>query len=157
MEGNKGLESLQTTLNTVSEQYPKLYFYRRLVQAKLFIDINYAENIELFCIADEACYSKFHFIRKFKEIYHKTPHQYLTHVRIENAMKLLSSGLTVADVCYAVGFEELSSFSRLFKRRVGVNPSDYLLNQRAIQKQIADEPLTLVPHCFAYQYGWVEK
>ena len=157
MNCQKKPESSRITSNEASHKYPKLHFYRRLVQAKLFIDNHYAENIELFCIADEACYSKFHFIRKFKEIYRKTPHQYLIYVRIAHAMKLLSSGIPVADVCYTVGFEELSSFSRLFKRRVGVNPSHYLLNQRAIQKQIANSPLTLVPHCFAYQYGWAEK
>ena len=157
MNRQKKSTGLPTGLDQLSDPYPKLYFYRRLVQAKLFIDKHYAENIELFCIADEACYSKFHFIRKFKEVYHKTPHQYLIFVRIENAMKLLTSGLSVAAVCNAVGFEELSSFSRLFKHRVGITPSGYLLRQQALKKQISDAPLTLVPHCFAYQYGWVEK
>ncbi len=137
--------------------YPKLYFYRRIVQAKLFIDAHYAENIELYGMADEAYYSKFHFSRKFKEVYRYTPHQYLVFVRIENAMRLLASGMAVAAVCKAVGFEELSSFSRLFKRRTGMNPSVYLLKQQALHKQIAEAPLTLVPHCFAYQYGLVEK
>lgn len=137
--------------------YPRLYFYRRIVQAKLFIDQHYTENIELYGMADEAHYSRFHFIRKFKEVYQRTPHQYLIFVRIENAMKLLSSGMSVAAVCEAVGFEELSSFSRLFKRRVGINPSVYLSRQQALLKQKSESPLTLVPHCFAYQYGWVKK
>ncbi len=43
--------------------YPKIYLYRRIVQAKLFIDDNYFENIDLNNIADEAYFSKFHFIR----------------------------------------------------------------------------------------------
>jgi len=139
------------------QAYPKLYFYRRIVQAKLFIDQHFAENIELYSIADEAYYSKFHFARKFKEVYQQTPHQYLIFVRLENAMRLLTSGMPVAAVCRAVGFEELSSFSRLFKRKVGINPSAYLRRHRHIQKQIAEAPLTLVPHCFAYQYGWTVK
>jgi len=137
--------------------YPKLYFYRRIVQAKLFIDQHYTENIELRGIAGEAFYSKFHFIRKFKEVYQRTPHQYLSSLRIEQAMKLLAGGMSVAEVCAAVGFEELSSFSRLFKHRTGVNPSVYQSQQQTLQKRIAEAPLTLVPHCFAYQYGVVEK
>jgi AraC-like DNA-binding protein len=141
----------------MDQQYPKLYFYRRIVQAKLFIDQHYAENVDLNNIADEAYYSKFHFSRKFKEVYQQTPHQYLVSVRVEQAKKLLASGMSVAAVCGAVGFEELSSFSRLFKRRVGLNPSVYLAQQQNLQKQIAETPLSLVPHCFAYQYGWVEK
>lgn len=154
MSSKSEQESLPAGLN---DPYPKLYFYRRIVQAKLFIDEHYAENIELFCIADEACYSKFHFARKFREVYHKTPHQYLVFVRIQHAMKLLNTGVPVAAVCTAVGFEELSSFSRLFKRMAGINPSAYLQKQQAIKKQITNSPLTLVPHCFAYQYGWLEK
>ena len=139
------------------QSYPKLYFYRRIVQAKLFIDQHYAEPIDLYRIADEAYYSKFHFVRQFKNTYHQTPHQYLTSVRIENAMKLLGTGLPVSAVCEAVGFEELSSFSRLFKRTTGMTPSGYLLRQQKLRKQITEAPLTLVPHCFAYQFGLLEK
>jgi AraC-like DNA-binding protein len=105
----------------INEQYPKIYFYRRLVLAKLFIDTHYADKIDLSNIADEAYFSKFHFIRTFKNIYRKTPHQYLTFVRIEKAMELLKTGVNVSDTCYGVGFESLSSFSGLFKRVVGIS------------------------------------
>lgn len=137
--------------------YPKHYFYRRIVQAKLFIDAHYAENIELFAIADEAYYSKFHFIRQFKKTYRRTPHQYLISVRINAAMKLLANGTPVAITAQAVGFLELSSFSRLFKKRVGVNPSVYLILQNNLRQQVAKAPITVVPHCFAYQYGWLKR
>ncbi len=100
--------------------YPKVYLYRRIVQAKLFIDDNYSENIDLENIADEAFFSKFHFTRLFKKIYGKTPHQYLIAVRIEKAMQLLRANVPVSEVCYAVGFESLSSFSGLFKRIAGL-------------------------------------
>lgn len=137
--------------------YPKLYFYRRIVQAKLYIDQHYAEDIELFSIAHEAHYSKYHFIRNFKAVYGRTPHQYLTFIRIEQARRLLAEGMPVTDVCYAVGFEEPGSFSRLFKRHTGINPSIYLAQQHSIRERIAEAPLSLVPHCFAYQYGWTAK
>ncbi len=139
------------------QTHPKLDFYRRIVQAKLFIDTYYSENIELFNIADEAYYSKFHFIRQFKKTYQQTPHQYLMSVRITQAMELLAAGTPVAAACQSVGFEELSSFSRLFKKRTGMNPSAYQNQQQNLRKQIAEAPLIVVPHCFAYQYGWVEK
>jgi AraC-like DNA-binding protein len=139
------------------QAYPKLYFYRRIVQAKLFIDRHYAENIELNDVAGEAYYSRFHFIRQFKAVYQRTPHQYLVSVRMEHAKRLLASGVPVATVCNEVGFEELSSFSRLFKRLTGLNPSAYRVQQQSLQKQIAEAPLTMVPHCFAYQFGWTKK
>ncbi|HWZ03362.1 MAG TPA: AraC family transcriptional regulator [Mucilaginibacter sp.] len=141
----------------INEQYPKLYFYRRLVQSKLFIDTHFAEKIDLDNIADEAYFSKFHFIRTFKNIYQKTPHQYLIFVRIEKAMELLKTGMPVSEVCYAVGFESLSSFSGLFKRTVGLTPIAYSDRHQKIKTQIGESPLTFIPGCFAERNGWLKK
>ncbi|MCK9410447.1 MAG: AraC family transcriptional regulator [Bacteroidetes bacterium] len=140
-----------------SEQYPKMYLYRRIVQAKLFIDSHYASAIDVNNIADEAYFSKFHFIRLFRKIYGKTPHQYLTVVRIEQSMQLLKSDIPVSEVCYAVGFESFSSFSGLFKRIVGITPSAYAAQQQKIKIEIAESPLTFVPGCFAEKHGWMKK
>ena len=91
--------SMASEITTV--QYPKVYLYKRIVQAKLFIDSNYANKIDIDNICDEACFSKFHFIRVFKKVYGKTPHQYLTSVRIENAKLLFKEDNAVTEVCYA--------------------------------------------------------
>jgi AraC-like DNA-binding protein len=109
-----------------AENLPKIYLYRRIVQAKLFIDRNYPESIDLNEIADEACYPKFHFIRTFKSIYGKTPHQYSTAVRIEKAKELLEAEISVTEACFSVGFDSLGSFTMLFKRRIGITPSKEL-------------------------------
>ncbi len=137
-----------------AEQYPKVYLYKRIVQAKLFIDTNYADNIDLDNISDEAYFSKFHFTRLFKSIYGKTPHQYLIAVRIENAVRLFRSNSSISAVCNAVGFESISSFSGLFKRMLGVSPSVYLAQQEEMKTQMSETPLAFVPGCFAYQHGW---
>ena len=139
------------------EKYPKIYLYRRIVQAKLFIDTNYAYSIDLDNIADEAYFSKFHFIRQFKKIYGKTPHQYLTVVRIEKAMQLLRNGTPVSEVCHATGFESVSSFSGLFKRMAGIAPSAYLTQQQQLKEQISKTPLNFIPSCFAEKNGWAKK
>lgn len=141
-------------MTKATDIYPKLYLYKRIVQAKLFIDDNYADDIELANIAEEAYFSKFHFIRLFKKIYGKTPHQYLTEVRIEKAMQLLWTDVPVTDVCFSVGFESLSSFSGLFKRTVGISPSAYLSQQQNIKEHILKMPLDFVPGCFAEKKGW---
>jgi AraC-like DNA-binding protein len=136
------------------ESYPKVYLYRRIVNAKLFIEQNYASAIALNDISDEAYFSKYHFIRLFKKIYGKTPHQYLTAIRIDKAKLLLATNLSVTEVCYAVGFESLTSFTALFKRYTKVSPSFY--QQKAIlrQQEIASKPLNFIPNCFAEQKGW---
>ena len=134
------------------ENLPKLDLYRRIVQAKLFIDSNYAERIDAGEIADEACYSKFHFIRTFKSIYGRTPHQYLTHVRIERAKELLEQEVSVTEACFAVGFDSLGSFTSLFKRRAGVTPSEYQRQRLERKAEIIREPLKFIPGCFVMQF-----
>jgi AraC-like DNA-binding protein len=140
-----------------TEEYQKVYLYRRIVQAKVFIDSHFADSIDVSKVADEAFFSKFHFLRLFKKIYGKTPHQYLIAVRIEKAMQLLNEENPVSDVCYSVGFESLSSFSSLFKRMVGSTPSAYQAKRHHLKLQIRQTPLNFVPGCFAYQHGWIAK
>ena len=50
----------------IEEEFPKVYLYRRIVQSKLFMDKNFAENIDTDDISEEASFSKFHFLRLFK-------------------------------------------------------------------------------------------
>ena len=137
------------------ENYPNLYLYKRIVNAKLFIDIHYADKIDLNNISDEACFSKFHFIRLFKKMYGNTPHQYLTSVRLNNAKQLLIKGSTVSEVCYSVGFESLSSFSGLFKKSFGMTPLEFSLKQVARKKEMETNPLQFIPGCMAIKNGWL--
>lgn len=141
----------------MGEEYPKVYLYKRIVQTKLFIDSHFAEKIDLDDISDEALFSKFHFIRLFKNIYGKTPHQYLTKVRIEKAKELLELEHSVTDVCFHVGFDSLSSFTGLFKRIVKLSPSVYQKQFRGRQKQIKEAPLQFIPNCWAENKGWTKN
>ena len=137
--------------------YPKIYLYKRIVQAKLFIDTHFSEHIDLSNIADEAYFSKFHFIRLFKTIYSNTPHQYLIKVRIENAKEFLQKDVSVTGACFNVGFDSASSFSGLFKRYTNFTPSQYQREYKKRQQQIKKVPLQFIPNCFAEQKGWTEK
>jgi AraC-like DNA-binding protein len=123
--------------------------YQRLVRARKFIDRSYHLPIDLQQISSEACLSRFHFLRLFRQAFNETPHQYLTQRRIEKAKELLSSsGLTVTDVCFEVGFESLGSFSSLFHKRVGHPPITYraIVFERRLARQ------RKVPSCFLMMY-----
>jgi AraC-like DNA-binding protein len=68
--------------------------------------------------------SKCHFVRTFEATYGETPIRYLTRRRIEPAQDLLrSANLTVTEVCMAVGFASLGSFSSRFTRLLGESPT----------------------------------
>jgi transcriptional regulator GlxA family with amidase domain len=67
-----------------------------------------------------------HFSRAFKKAYGESPYSYLMTRRIERAMTLLRQGeLSVTDVCFAVGFSSLGTFSTRFTELVGIPPSVY--------------------------------
>lgn len=105
--------------------YPKDYLTKQVIQAKHFIDGYFGNKITLDDLAGEAFLSKFHFIRLFKSYYGRTPYQYLTSVRIENAKRLLKSDATVSEVCFAVGFDSITYFTGLFKKTTGLTPAAF--------------------------------
>src|SRR5215203_866139 len=99
-------------------------FYTRIVRSKTYIDDNYSSPLDLNKLADEACFSKFHFLRLFKKTYNKTPYQYLSERRIQKAKeKLRDSDTSLIEVCESVGFESKTSFSLKFKEYTGTTPA----------------------------------
>lgn len=76
-------------------------------------------------LGDLAAMNSFYLIRVFKQYVGITPHRYLVHKRIENAKQLLAEGHSVTDICKLVGFEDISSFSKLFKRNTGLSPREF--------------------------------
>jgi AraC-like DNA-binding protein len=141
----------------MAEEYPKQYLYRQIIRAKLYIAANYARAIDLDNIADEACFSKFHFARLFRNIYGKTPHQYLTLIRIERAKDLLEGGASVKEACFGVGFDSITSFTGLFKRRIGLTPAAFQRERKRLKDEIARIPLKHIPNCFAEKKGWTKN
>ena len=126
--------------------------YQRIVAAKVFIDENFQESISLDDISQHAFLSRFHFHRLFSAVYKTTPHQYLTRKRIEKAKDLLSENMPITEVCNAVGFESLGSFSGLFKKELGFAPT-YYRNMAWLKKQKAvEQPKAFIPHCFIESY-----
>jgi AraC-like DNA-binding protein len=103
----------------------RIEIYRRLSLAKDYIASCYAEPLSLKQLARVACLSQHHFLRLFKTAFRQTPYQYLTAVRLEKARRLvMESGDSITDICFAVGFENPSSFARLFRSRFGQSPTD---------------------------------
>ena len=122
--------------------------YQRLVTAKVYIDENYHEPLDLDSISQQAYLSRFHFHRLFRQVYQHTPHQYLIRKRIDRAKYLLAENKTVSEVCNEVGFESIGSFSTLFKREIGFAPT-YFRNMAWLKKQAErEQPRKAIPSCF---------
>ena len=122
--------------------------YERIAAAKVYIDENFQEPINLESISQQAYLSRFHFHRIFTHVYRYTPHQYMTRKRLDKARDLLASNKPVTEVCNEVGFESIGSFSMLFKKEVGFAPQYYRnMAYKKKMEQLA-QPRKAIPHCF---------
>ena len=120
---------------------------QRLGRARDFIDHWYDHPLSLDQISEKACFSRYHFLRLFRQAFNKTPHQYLIERRIEKAKELLGDDeLRVTDVCFEVGFQSLGSFSTLFHKTVGQAPLTYRERVQAKRQ---------VPGCFLVMHKLV--
>jgi AraC-like DNA-binding protein len=121
-----------------------------LRRARDHADRHYAEPLDLEQLAAVAGLSKYHFHRLFAATYGRTPAAYLSERRIERAQDLLrATNLTVTEVCHAVGFSSLGSFSSGFRRIVGESPSEF-------QHRYADGA-PHIPGCYVFMWGLVER
>jgi AraC-like DNA-binding protein len=107
--------------------------FRRLCRARDLLREPREPAPSIEALAREVRISPFHFIRQFEAVFGVTPHQYRIQSRLDLAKELLAGGEhSVTDVCMAVGFSSLGSFSTLFTRRVGETPSNYRRRVRAM-------------------------
>lgn len=96
------------------------------------IDREYAQPLDVEALARGVGMSAGHLSRQFRAAYGEPPYGYLMTRRVERAMALLRRGdLSVTEVCFAVGFGSLGTFSTRFSELVGVSPSTYRREQAA--------------------------
>ncbi len=121
-----------------------------LRRARDHADRHFAEPLDLQQLAAVATLSKYHFHRLFSATYGVTPAEYLSQRRIERAQDLLrSTNLTVTEVCFAVGFSSLGSFSTRFRDLVGESPS-------AFQQRYGGQSVR-IPGCYVFMWGLAER
>lgn len=126
---------------------PPLHLIPHLRRAHDHIDRHFEQPLDLDRLARVAAVSKYHFARSFEATYGETPIRYLTRRRVERAQDLLRhANLTVTEICTAVGFSSLGSFSRRFTVLVGESPTAY-------RDRWAARGAPHVPGCFLFMRG----
>lgn len=120
----------------------------KLSPAINFVKQHYNERIYSDAVARMCGMSATHFSRVFKQSYGLTFQDFLLRFRVCEARELLNRpGANIADVGYLVGFSDPSYFGRIFKRYVGVSPSEYIAKQSSDQESrdesvVADRMMT---------------
>lgn len=86
-------------------------------QAISYMHAHYSEDIDIHKLASLSFLSEKYFIKKFHEVTHQTPYQYLQNIRYDMAVTLTSYGITLSRACEQVGFSSPSSFYRMKKQK----------------------------------------
>lgn len=94
-----------------------------------YVEQNYQKNIDIQAVADLANLTVPSFCRYFKKISHITYTDFVNEYRINQACRLLFENKPIADICFEVGFNNISHFNKTFKQLKGVSPREYKAKQ----------------------------
>ncbi len=106
-------------------QLPKNKKFDVIKQAVTFIHKNFNKKITLSQISKEVFLDKYALCKEFKKYTGQTVIEYLHQYRVIKAIDYLSEGHTVSETAFLCGFENLSFFTKIFKRHTGKKPSFY--------------------------------
>ena len=99
---------------------------RRLRRVLAYIHDNLSADMTLDALASEAAMSRYHFARAFAKAVGRSPLQYVISERIELAKSMLRTRRApVAEIAHSVGYDDVSRFSRHFRRQVGATPARF--------------------------------
>jgi len=137
-----------TTIISWEKSTVPLNSHEQMHHAHYLLDRYYDTPITIEQLSKEVALSPYYLIRLFRRVYRQTPHQYLMQRRIARAKDLLrTTDFTVTEICAAVGFESLGSFSTLFHNVAGISPSAYRNSTQAATKS------AYIPLCVCLLHG----
>lgn len=99
---------------------------RRITKIKAHIAAHYTRPIKLEALADIAGMTPTAFSRFFKSQTNKTLQDYIIDIRLGHAIRaLVDTSMSTSEVCYTCGFNNISNFNRLFKKKKGCTPMEF--------------------------------
>ncbi|MGN1228763.1 MAG: AraC family transcriptional regulator [Prevotella sp.] len=98
----------------------------RILKVKNYINSHYMDELKLKTLAQLACMSETAFSRFFKLHTGRTVSDYIIDIRLGYASRMLvDTNKSIADICYLCGYNNLSNFNRVFKRKKGCAPTEF--------------------------------
>lgn len=94
-------------------------------QVSDYVDRHMEEQISLDCLAGQVHMSKYHFLRKFKELTGMTVHSFVVNKRLIRACEALRGGVSVTESWQLTGFSDYTSYLRNFRGNYGISPGKY--------------------------------
>ena len=97
-----------------------------ILQTQEWLELHYMKSVSVEVLAQIASLGKRTFMRRFKNATGDSPRQYVQRLRIESAKRMLeSTNKTFSEITWQVGYRDVSSFQRLFKRITDLSPGAY--------------------------------
>ena len=119
-------EDVRTLSTSVFAKVPQQPDSRRVSKVKEYINDHFREEIKLHDAAGLVGMSPAAFCRFFKLRTGKTFSEYIIEIRIGNASRLLiDTTRTITEICFECGFNNLSNFNRIFKKKKGATPKEF--------------------------------
>lgn len=116
------------------EHVEKLRIHAVAESIRVYIETHYMEDIALQDVAAAMNYSDAYFCKLFKQCFDKSFVTYLTDYRVKRAKEMLADVvINIKDISTDVGYRDSNYFAKVFKRVVGVTPSDYRI--QVLQKE----------------------
>lgn len=123
----------QNSLGQHDEKNPNI---ERIKRAMVYIRQNLSQVLTLDEIANHVGISKYYLTREFKKITGQSAFEYINILRCKEAKRMITEGHTVSTAARSCGFENLSYFSRTYKKYIGVSPSRSGVNLKGDEKLI---------------------
>ncbi len=121
------LASDSSNIELYSSMQTRIVKRREIRDAINIIARDYGKPLSVDSVAEELKISSSHLMHSFKSETGKTFNNYLTEYRIEKAAEMLKSGqYKIYEVADSLGYRSTKHFSRLFKKYIGVTPSEYI-------------------------------
>jgi transcriptional regulator GlxA family with amidase domain len=95
----------------------------RVVEWMHYLDMHFAEDLNMDELAERFFLSKYHMMRLFRRETGATIHGYLTERRLMLARELMKGGMSATDACFRSGFRSYCSFTRAYGKRFGSTPT----------------------------------
>ncbi len=111
------------TQNSIGQHNDKNPNIERIKRAMVYIRQNLSKVITLDEISNHVGISKYYLTREFKKITGQSAFEYINILRCKEAKRMISEGQTVSSAARSCGFENLSYFSRTYKKYIGLSPS----------------------------------
>lgn len=91
-----------------------------------FIEAHYRDDLSLQSVASKMGYSEVYFCKLFKNCFDKTFIMYLNDLRMEKALELMKDiSINIKEISERVGYRDANYFARIFKKKMGMTPSEF--------------------------------